>query len=86
MNMTEDEAKLFSTELDFNKIPRDDKAALQSRLYGPAHFNNTKRYLFDKYLGYYARIKNNIITNGRIDKRFFDPKYNQPSCICYAIV
>ena len=75
MNMTEDEAKLFSTELDFGKIPRDDKAALQSRLYGPAHFNNTKRYLFDKYLGYYARIKNNIITNGRIDKRFFDPKY-----------
>ena len=75
MNMTEDEAKLFSTELDFNKIPRDDKAALQSRLYGPAHFNNTKRYLFDKYLGYYARVKNNIITNGRIDKRFFDPKY-----------
>ena len=75
MNMTEDEAKLFSTELDFGKIPRDDKAALQSRLYGPAHFNNTKRYLFDKYLGYYARVKNNIITNGRIDKRFFDPKY-----------
>lgn len=75
MNMTEEEAKLFSTELDFGKIPRDDKAALQSRLYGPAHFNNTKRYLFDKYLGYYARIKNNIITNGRIDKRFFDPKY-----------
>ena len=75
MNMTEEEAKLFSTELDFGKIPRDDKAALQSRLYGPAHFNNTKRYLFDKYLGYYARVKNNIITNGRIDKRFFDPKY-----------
>ena len=45
MNMTEDEAKLFSTELDFGKIPRDDKAALQSRLYGPAHFNNTKRYI-----------------------------------------
>ena len=75
MNMTEDEAKLFSTELDFNKIPRDDKAALQSRLYGPAHFNNTKRYLFNKYLAYYGRIKDNIITNGRIDKRFFDPKY-----------
>ncbi len=75
MGMTEDEARLFSTEIDFNKIPRDDKAALQNRYYGPQHFNNTKRYLMGKYMGYYSRIKHNIISNGRIDPRFFNKKY-----------